>query len=80
MTVYLITFLISVLFSYMAEGQYESEDSLSDKYVIKEKYVVNTERHTGYYFFLTGCVLVLVAGLRYRVGGSLPGLLMMGAQ
>ena len=68
MTVYLITFLISVLFSYMAEGQYESEDSLSDKYVVKEKYIVNTERHTGYFFFLTGCVLILVAGLRYRVG------------
>lgn len=52
----------------MAEGQYESEDSSSDKYVVKEKYVVNTESNTGYWFFLAGCLLVLVAGLRYRVG------------
>ncbi len=62
MTVYLITFLISVLFSRMAEDQYEPDSSIS------EQYVVYVEKNTGIYFFLAGCALVFVSGLRYKVG------------
>ena len=62
MTVYLITFLISVLFSRMAEDQYEPDSSIS------EQYVVYVEKNTGIYFFFAGCALVFVSGLRYKVG------------
>lgn len=65
MTVYFITFPAVVLFSFLAEQQYE-QDGPDD--VPGGKYFVKYETRTGYWFFIAGLVLVFVAGFRYRVG------------
>lgn len=62
MTVYLITLLITVLFSRIAERRFDSDEVINDKY---EEYKGNS---TDIYYLISAGALIFVSGFRYRVG------------